>query len=176
RNKVPIIVWNHRWEHDKDPETFFHALFELAQDCPFQLIILGQHFQDQPEIFAQAKKVLEDRLLHFGYAESRKKYAQLLVQGDYIVSTARHEFFGISVLEGVRAGCCPVVPDRLSYRELFPQKYRYAQGKLHKQLRRLLVCPASLSKNEAKQLTARYDWLIIGKKYREWLQFNKQKI
>jgi glycosyltransferase involved in cell wall biosynthesis len=174
-NNIPVIIWNHRWEHDKDPETFFYTLFELAREYPFQVIILGQHFQNQPDIFAQAKRVLQDRLLHFGYAESREEYVCLLLQGDYIVSTALHEFFGISVLEGVRAGCCPVVPDRLSYKELFPQKYRYGQGKLKEQLRQLFSCPASFSKKEAKQITAQYDWSIIGKKYREWLQFNRQE-
>ena len=175
RQQEPVLVWNHRWEHDKDPETFFHVLFELVEEYPFQVIVLGQHFRNQPEIFARAKKILKDRLLHFGYAESHKEYVQLLSQGDYIVSTARHEFFGISVLEGVRAGCCPVVPNRLSYKELFPQKYRYAEGELADHLRQLMRCPVPLTAPASKQLTERYSWPVIGKKYRRWLDF-KSKI
>jgi len=29
RDGAPVIVWNQRWEHDKNPEEFFAALFEL---------------------------------------------------------------------------------------------------------------------------------------------------
>ena len=113
---IPVLVWNHRWEHDKDPDTFFQTLFALAEEYSFQLIVLGQHFRDRPEIFSRAETVLADRLLHFGYAESREEYARLLGRGDYIVSTARHELFGISAMEGVRAGCRAVVTDCLSYK------------------------------------------------------------
>jgi hypothetical protein len=35
-----------------------------------------------------------------------------------IVSTAEHEFFGLSVCEAIAAGAFPLLPDRLSYPEL----------------------------------------------------------
>ncbi|MCW5204048.1 DUF3524 domain-containing protein [Desulfobulbus sp. US4] len=173
KKKEPIIVWNHRWEHDKDPDTFFHTLFALAQEYPFQVIVLGQHFRHQPEIFAQAQTVLGDRLIHFGYVKSREEYARLLMRGDFIVSTARHEFFGISVLEGVRAGCRPVVPDRLSYRELFPKKYRYSEGELEEHLRQIFATPRSLTNDEARKLTEAYSWPMLGARYQEWLRFKR---
>ncbi|MCI5125640.1 MAG: DUF3524 domain-containing protein, partial [Candidatus Electrothrix sp. AR5] len=172
-NKEPVIVWNHRWEHDKDPETFFLTLFALAEEYSFQVIVLGQQFRHQPEIFAQAKTVLGDRLIHCGYVKSREEYARLLRQGDYIVSTARHEFFGISVLEGVRAGCRPVVPDRLSYRELFPKEYRYPEGELGEHLRQLFAIPRFLTSDEARKLTEAYSWPMLGARYQEWLRFKR---
>ncbi|MCI5121986.1 MAG: glycosyltransferase family 1 protein, partial [Candidatus Electrothrix sp. AUS4] len=170
KDEGPVFVWNHRWEHDKAPETFFYTLFELAEEYPFQVIVLGQHFRDKPEIFTQARRVLGDRLLHCGYAERREDYVRLLTQGDYIVSTACHEFFGISVLEGVRAGCCPVVPDRLSYRELFPEKYRYPEGKLKEYLKKNFSAPGFFSKKEAKALTEPYSWSRLGRKYHDWFR------
>ncbi|MCI5137818.1 MAG: glycosyltransferase family 1 protein [Candidatus Electrothrix sp. AR1] len=172
-NKEPVIVWNHRWEHDKDPETFFLTLFELALEYPFHVIVLGQQFRHQPEIFAQAKTVLGDRLIHCGYVKSREEYTRLLRRGDFVVSTAHHEFFGISMLEGVRAGCRPVVPDRLSYRELFPKEYRYPEGGLREHLRQLFVTPRSLTNDEARMLTEAYSWPMLAARYQEWLRFKR---
>lgn len=168
--REPVIVWNHRWEHDKDPETFFLALFRLAdQGVAFRLIVLGQRFRHQPGIFARARQRLEDRILHFGYQEDRQRYAELLCQGDIVVSTARHEFFGISVLEAVRAGCRPLVPDRLSYRELFPAAYRYRQDSLISSLKKLLLRPGRLDSATARALTGRFSWPALAPAYRAWL-------
>ncbi len=169
-NTAPIIVWNHRWEHDKAPETFFEGLIALPDNIDFQLIVLGEHFKRQPLIFARARELLADRLLHWGFAENREEYACLLKQGDIIVSTAVHEFFGISVLEGVRAGCLPLVPDRLSYQELFPSRYRYPSGRFNNHLLKLLSNSVSLSLSAAKSLTAPYDWQCLAPKYQHWLQ------
>ena len=41
------------------------------------------------------------------------------------VSTAVNEFFGIAMVEASYAGCMPLVPDRLAYRELYPARFRY---------------------------------------------------
>jgi glycosyltransferase involved in cell wall biosynthesis len=168
KNKVPVIVWNHRWEHDKDPVTFFETLFELRH-LEFELIVLGEQFRYQPEIFGKAKDILADRLIHFGYVESREEYARLLKKGDIIVSTACHEFFGMAVLEGVRSGCRPLVPNRLSYRELFAETYRYPENGFKKHLSRLLSHPCPLPLNETRQMTSPYSWPIIAARYHDWL-------
>lgn len=169
KNERPVLVWNHRWEHDKDPDTFFQTLFEL-QSLDFQLIVLGEQFRSQPDIFVKAQKLLSDRLLHFGYAESVEEYTALLRQGDIVVSTALHEFFGMAILEGVRAGCRPVVPERLSYPELFAEQYRYRENGLKKHLTALLAHPQPFSRKSAAKMTDPYSWPHLAGQYQDWLE------
>ncbi len=171
RSQVPVIVWNHRWEYDKDPDTFFEALMALAKkNIPFKLIVLGESFRYRPEIFDRVAEQFKGILLHFGYVKNRAEYANLLKKSDIVVSTAKHEFFGIAVLEAVRAGCRPLVPDRLSYRELFDQRFRYQPGQLEKELKSLLLRKEPLLEpGESYQMTKRFSWPEIATAYREWL-------
>ena len=113
------IAWVGRWEHDKNPEAFFEALRLLAAgETPFRLIVLGESFRDAPPVFAEARADLADHIEHWGTAPTREQYQALLRRADVVVSTARHEFFGIAVAEAVAAGALPVVPDDLAYPEL----------------------------------------------------------
>ena len=43
------------------------------------------------------------------------------MSADVVVSTAHHEFFGISVTEAIYAGAFPVLPNRLVYPERVPE-------------------------------------------------------
>ncbi len=118
----PLIIWNHRWEHDKNPELFFKALFRLKKEqVPFSLALLGENFEAFPEIFNRAKDVLKDEILMSGYMESREEYISWLRKGAVVVSTALQENFGISIVEAVRYGCIPLLPQRLSYPEIMPE-------------------------------------------------------
>jgi glycosyltransferase involved in cell wall biosynthesis len=118
----PLIIWNHRWEHDKNPELFFKALFRLKKEqVPFSLALLGENFETFPEIFTRAKEILKDEILVSGYVDSREDYISWLKKGAVVVSTAFQENFGISVVEAVRHGCIPLLPQRLSYPEIMPE-------------------------------------------------------
>jgi glycosyltransferase involved in cell wall biosynthesis len=119
RAEPPLILWNHRWEHDKDPETFFEAL--LALDTPnlsWKLAVAGEQYSKAPVVFSTAEKRLAHRIVHFGYCEGREVYESLLRRAHIVVSTARQENFGIAVVEAILAGAIPLLPDRLSYPEL----------------------------------------------------------
>ncbi len=114
------ILWVARWEFDKNPEMFFEALFQLAEvNVDFKVDIIGQKFDRVPDIFEQARTRLGDRIGRWGYQDSREDYLDALGQADIVVSTADHEFFGVSIVEAVSAGAFPLLPNRLAYPELF---------------------------------------------------------
>lgn len=113
------LLWAARWEHDKGPEELFAALERLGQGgVDFRLSVLGQSFREVPDVFARARRRFAGRLDHWGYLESRRAYGTALAAADVAISTARHEFFGLAVLEAVAAGCRPLVPRRLAYPEV----------------------------------------------------------
>jgi len=114
----PLLLWNQRWEYDKNPEQLVRALRDLAgRDVPFRLALCGQSFSESPTALEAARDAFADRLVHYGFAEP-DAYRALLRDAEVTVSTAAHEFFGIAVLEAMMYGTFAVLPDRLSYPEL----------------------------------------------------------
>lgn len=112
------IVWNHRWEYDKNPDTFFNILMELKKEgLAFELVVLGQEFTDCPQIFAFAREVLEEEIVHWGYATSRDEYMRLLASCSVIPVTSNQDFFGISAVEAIACGITPLLPLRLAFPE-----------------------------------------------------------
>ena len=113
------ILWAARWEHDKNPKLLFDALTRLrSAGIDFRISVVGEQFRDAPEIFAQAKERFRDHIDRWGYQKTRGKYEAALHVADVIVSTADHEFFGISVVEAIAAGALPILPRRLAYPEI----------------------------------------------------------
>ncbi|MBI1313855.1 DUF3524 domain-containing protein [bacterium] len=112
------IIWVSRWEHDKRPDIFFAALQLLIdRGVDFRVSLLGESYRESPPCFASAREWLDERVTHWGFADSRSDYESLLRASDVVVSAAEHEFFGIAVLEAVSAGCIPLVPKALAYPE-----------------------------------------------------------
>ena len=120
--RPPIVLWNQRWEYDKNPEAFFRLMNRLDDSGhTFRLILAGEHFEEQPKEFERAFERYAERILHYGYAEDFQEYSKLLHRADIVISTSIHEFFGISMLEAIYCGCHPLLPNRLSYPELIPE-------------------------------------------------------
>jgi len=167
-DEPPIIIWNHRWEYDKNPELFFQTLFRLDErGINFRLVILGQSFNHHPDIFQKAFNRLSHKIIHIGYLTDKTEYYKWLRRGTVVVSTAEHEFYGMAIIEAVRAGCRPLLPARLSYPELFPQDFLYNDDDLEYRLGEELKYKR-LNESYALSLTDRFGWNNLAESYIAW--------
>ncbi|HUU84279.1 MAG TPA: DUF3524 domain-containing protein [Phycisphaerae bacterium] len=115
----PRILWAARWEHDKNPDAFFEALHKLRdRGIAFRVSVIGERFREVPPVFESARQDFADAIDRWGYQSSRAEYESALTEADVIVSTADHEFFGLSVIEAIAAGAYPLLPRRLAYPEI----------------------------------------------------------
>jgi glycosyltransferase involved in cell wall biosynthesis len=175
RSGAPVVLWNHRWEHDKDPARFFAALRALSDRGPdFRLAVLGASFGAAPKVFEQARTAFADRIEHWGYADSRDAYARLLRACDIVVSTARHEFFGAAVAEATYCGCRPILPNALAYPELIPARYHDSVlydgfDDLVDRLCRAIEAPEPDLCGELAAAMSRFDWQHMAPRYDELL-------
>jgi glycosyltransferase involved in cell wall biosynthesis len=176
-SEAPVILWNHRWEYDKDPELFFHTLFELSQaGQDFKLVVLGEAFRNSPPVFGEAREQLADHMLHFGYARDRHTYARWLQTADLLPVTSKQDFFGGSVVEAIYAGCYPLLPDRLAFPEHIPADRRPAHlyQKDEELLPSLLAVVPQIKKQKHnrsyRNFVAHYDWCILAGDYDQRLE------
>ncbi len=162
-----LVIWNHRWEHDKNPEAFFDALEAAAgRGVDFSVAVLGERFEKTPEIFDKARQSLGSRVAAFGYEPDRAAYFRWLGQGEVVISTALQENFGIAVAEAAACGCIPLVPDRLSYPEIIPEAFHgvclySSQEQLVEKMADILLSPRAydtIRHRLAGEMVTRYSW------------------
>ncbi len=139
----PVVVWNHRWDVEKRPGRLFNALHRLADEgVAFRLALAGENLRVDPQEFDAIRQRLGDRVVHVGPLD-RDGYHRLLAASDVTVSTAEHETFGIAAVEAMAAGCVPLLPKRLSYPEIVPERWHeavlYGDGELRDRLRIVLT-------------------------------------
>lgn len=122
QNERPVIVWNQRWQFDRNPAMFFRVLNRLNDiDLKFDLILAGDSKHEKPEEFQKAFKRFGNQITHFGFVDDKEAYSKLLHSGDIVISTATYEFFCVSIMEAIYCGCHPLVPKALHYPELIPE-------------------------------------------------------
>ncbi len=166
-NNKPTLLWNHRWEFDKNPKLFFNTLFELkAKGKEFDLIVMGEQYSKHPAIFDEAKKLLSAQIQVWGHIENREQYIRNLWKADILPVTSIHDFFGVSVLEAIYCNTTPLLPHKLAYPEhLNSAEYFYHSesdfvGKLTK-----LIENVNPTSHELQSQILKYDWSQVILQY-----------
>lgn len=91
------LIWPHRWETEKNPQLLTETLLELhKRQVPFRASIVGDNYQTVPECFDGIREKLGGKLVQFGLL-GRDEYIKCLLDGDVVISTAGHEFYGVSM-------------------------------------------------------------------------------
>ncbi|MCY4483457.1 MAG: DUF3524 domain-containing protein [Spirochaetaceae bacterium] len=167
----PLVIWNHRWEFDKQPAAFFAALREVQRaGVAFRVALLGENAQYVPKEFMAAREWLGERVVQYGYLPGRDAYLAWLRRGAVVVSTAVQENFGISVVEAAAAGCHPLLPSRLAYPEVIPAPHHeaclYEDGDdLARRLIALLANPPVSPPPGLAAAMQRYSWTCLAAEY-----------
>ncbi len=168
--KPPLILWNHRWEYDKNPEEFFKALYQLQDEgLDFEVAVLGESYRKCPPVFTEAQQRLGERIIQFGYAKDFAEYARWLWRADILPVHSNHDFFGASVVQSIYCHCAPLLPQRLAYPEHIPaamhNRFLYDDfDGLLERLRGMLKNPVRET-GELHSHVAHYDWGELIKRY-----------
>ena len=172
----PNILWNHRWEYDKNPQYFFRVLKRVKNESnDFGLVILGENFSKSPKVFEESKKEFVNQIVHWGYVDSFEEYAKWLWKSHIIPVTSNQEFFGVSVMEAMYCDVWPIVPNRLTYPELIPEIfhknniYKTEEGLFKKILWSINNCN-DLAQYNIASIPERFDWRSMSKEYDEKLE------
>ena len=174
----PRILWNHRWEYDKDPLRFVRALVQLDRDgVDYRLHLLGQCFREMPPGVENELARIAHRIDVSGFLPDHPTYLKTLRASDIVCSTAKHEFFGVGTLEALRSGCMPLLPADLAYPELLPElddadRFLYDPGgSFVEALARSIEASRSGAWMEARtriqEATARFHWESLAPRYDE---------
>ena len=168
---APLVLWNHRWEHDKNPDGFFRVLFRLAESgLDFRVAVLGEPPRSYPAIFDEARGRLGERIVHFGFTDSFADYARWLWAADILPVTSWHDFFGISVMEAVYCRTLPLLPHRQAYPEILPEDWHEAclytdEADLEARLAQMLQPGPAPDQHELTASATTYDWSRMIARY-----------
>ena len=132
-NSLLEVIWNHRWEYDKDPGLLLQVVRLITEGkIPIRLHIVGEQFRLRPAEFEQMQALLRQHAAtlnraegEFGFIDNRQDYYALLQRGDVVLSTALHDFQGLALQEACAFGCTPLAPDNLVYPEYLAAQFLY---------------------------------------------------
>ena len=97
----------------------------LDRDLPCQFVVLGQSFEKVPAGWMDMRENMGSRCLQWGHVESREDYIKWLWRADIAPVHPHQEYFGLSVVEAMRCGVVPWVPNEHAYPETMPRHHTF---------------------------------------------------
>lgn len=107
-NKHNLIVFPHRLDNEKQPEVFSDLMGEIKNNRDFN-----------PNFSYWSGLMTSEMNL------TKTKFYDKLALSKISISCALQETFGYSMLESVALECIPIVPNSLSYSEMYPKELKY---------------------------------------------------
>ena len=138
-------------------------------------LLMFIYFFFKIDYFDNAKKILNDRILKFAYADSFEEYANWLRRSDILPVTSKQDFFGISIIEAAYCNTHPILPKRLTYPEIFKNnaktEFYEDNNELYEKIKSLITSK-SYKQDYKNTFLNKYDWDNIVNKYdEEFLDF-----
>jgi glycosyltransferase involved in cell wall biosynthesis len=165
----PVLLWNQRWAWEKGVDRLDGLIRKFGPEADFDVVLLGPSSRDP--VRTELEEYLGPRLLHSGWCP-RESYTDWLKKASFTVSVARHEFFGISLLEAAACGLMLFVPDDLAYPEVIPAELHSqclysSQKDLYRRLKGFLEQPESFheTRTELRKAALSYDWRRQAERY-----------
>lgn len=111
--------------------------------------------EKQPEVFDRISKSLKkyNFIKTIEVTDTKEQYYDILKSAKIIFSANKQETYGIGTVEAVMLGCIPVVPNRLTYVEMYPKEFRYTD--------------ISEAKRKIKHYIETYDFPLLQKKIKK---------
>lgn len=119
--------------------------------------------EKRPKFLKKIKKYIQGDVIFCQEKNlSKDEYHNLLAKSKIVFSANLQETWGIGVFEAMYLGCIPVLPDRLSYSEMYDSDFLY---------------PKSYEKNNIFLLIDRINYILINyEKYTEQILKNIEKL
>lgn len=132
RAKKWDVIFPHRLNEDKGVVQFFEIV-QKFKDMSFCVAVPKEEHILKGNIWYERLRKLKN--VYWVFNESGQHHFNTLAGARIILSCSRQELFGYSVTKAIMAGCIPVVPDEMVYKELIPEMFRYNS---HDDLNRLI--------------------------------------
>lgn len=112
------------------PMEYMSSVLDDYKSLPKRDLILFPHRiapEKQVEIFKDLAKLLPDYefIACQEHALTKHEYHTLLGQAKMVFSASLQETLGIGCFEGAMVNAVPLVPDRLSYTEMYNKRFKY---------------------------------------------------
>jgi len=122
--KLPTLLWNNRWDDDKNPKLFLRLCRYLnRKQIKFNLILLGEKGNESEHCSTLLEKEFSKYILHSGYVKDYSTYINLIRRSSILPVCSDHDFYGISVMEAVINGVLPILPIDKVYQEFIPVSF-----------------------------------------------------